>query len=997
MLTSEARVWLEQHVQIDGDGNVVGSDNTVHVTKVDAETYVAEASDRRVEFTIHDLHSVHVDRSQAGVIGDHAHVEGGVHFYAHPPVSPRARRNRASMLQLVRNTWIKGVLEQSLHGAALLELGMAYDPGAVDHPWAMVIQSPERPDRQVLPGTPILEIFDEVGGSLLILGEPGSGKTTTLLELARAAIARAEEDETVPIPVVLNLASWAMEPRPLAKWLVEELNDKYDIPRRVARPWIERDELWLLLDGLDEVKAEERDACVEAINTFRRDHLVPLAVCSRTGDYDNLRSRLRLRSAIVLQPLTQSQVDAYLAGAGVELRAVRATLREDSHLRELARSPLMLSIMVLAYWGAEPAILQGLETLGARRKHLLDTYVGRMFTHRDTDCPYAPEQIIYGLSWIARQMTARAQMVLMIETPQPDWLPEGEACQVRRTAGLIGAVLFALLGFLVSGLLGQIHRLLVGGLVTGLVGGLLGGLIGGPGRSIETVEKFDWSWSRAAIGLLLGALGGAALGAGTWTIAAPTFEAFRRRQLLRVLAMLFGFGGAVIGSVIGGLERAEVARTSKPTQGFQRTLMYSLFAALCIGPVLSVVAALGFHFTVRYQWTSVWWVEGLIVGLLMGITTRLIFGGQDLLLHAALRYHLRRSGFLPWHWARFFEDARDHILLRRVGGGYLFVHRILQRYFADLNPPPPPSKTRPERKSLSVSSVSLMVISALILFFAGKAIVIDVRNLVGYGYSYRGRIFQESGKSKSAIPMYDKALAWNSEDFAAYTNRGSLYQDLGEYEKALADYDRVLELDPNLAWAYNNRGTLYQDMGEYDKALADYDRALELDPKDATAYYNRGGLYQDMGEYDKALADYDRALELDPKHVSAYNNRGSLYQNMGEYEKALADYDRALELDPKYATAYYNRGGLYQDMGEYELALADYEYAAEFMAHPILYYKIAEIHAELSHPDEACIWLEEVIALDPEERVWIRIDPDFDVIRNTPCFQALIEGTPPSD
>jgi hypothetical protein len=62
-----------------------------------------------------------------------------------------------------------------------------------------------------------------------------------------------------------------------------------------------------------------------------------------------------------------------------------------------------------------------------------------------------------------------------------------------------------------------------------------------------------------------------------------------------------------------------------------------------------------------------------------------------------------------------------------------------------------------------------------------------------------------------------------------------------------------------------------------------------------------------------------------------------------------------------------------------------------------LYYRIAEIHARLSHPDEACAWLEAVIALDPEEREWIRTDPDFDVIRNTPCFQTLIEGTPPSD
>src|SRR5437867_516945 len=41
------------------------------------------------------------------------------------------RRNRRVMLEKVRNFWVKGVLEQSLHGAALIELGMEYKPEAV--------------------------------------------------------------------------------------------------------------------------------------------------------------------------------------------------------------------------------------------------------------------------------------------------------------------------------------------------------------------------------------------------------------------------------------------------------------------------------------------------------------------------------------------------------------------------------------------------------------------------------------------------------------------------------------------------------------------------------------------------------------------------------------------------------------------------------------------------------------------------------------------------
>jgi DNA replication protein DnaC len=117
-------------------------------------------------------------------------------------------RNRRILLGHVENAWIKGVLDASLHGAALLDLGIKQDPEAVTkYPWEIKKES----TNETLPaGTSMLEIFDSIGmgRSLLILGAPGSGKTTMLLELARQLIERAREDVTYPIPMVFNLASW---------------------------------------------------------------------------------------------------------------------------------------------------------------------------------------------------------------------------------------------------------------------------------------------------------------------------------------------------------------------------------------------------------------------------------------------------------------------------------------------------------------------------------------------------------------------------------------------------------------------------------------------------------------------------------------------------------------------------------------------------------------------------------------------------------------------
>src|SRR6266700_1345906 len=113
-----------------------------------------------------------------------------------PPVlSSVARQNRLRLLKRVRQTWIEGVLEQSLHHAALITLDLREQPDALDNPWHLEVQETNRLPHPLPVGTSIVQVYDRADSELLILGEPGSGKTTLLLELARALLERAEQEE----------------------------------------------------------------------------------------------------------------------------------------------------------------------------------------------------------------------------------------------------------------------------------------------------------------------------------------------------------------------------------------------------------------------------------------------------------------------------------------------------------------------------------------------------------------------------------------------------------------------------------------------------------------------------------------------------------------------------------------------------------------------------------------------------------------------------------
>jgi len=354
-------------------------------------------------------------------------VAGDKHIQLPPsPRAARERRNQLILLEKVRKFWVEGVLEKSLHNAVLIELGKQSEPELVAHPWTTVVELPDQEPHNLPPEKTITDIFDEADRALLILGEPGSGKTITLLELARSMTILAENDPAHPIPVVLNLSTWGKQRQTFANWVVKELNAKYQIPHRIGRRWLENDELSLLLDGFDEVRAEHREDCIDAINQFRQERgLTAIAVCSRAREYENLKARFNLGGAVRLQTLTVEQIDAYLAEAGSELQALRNALRDDPTLRELAQSPLMLSVMSLAYRATPADELDGEAsyTVDERRWRLFEIYIERMFKRKGRrNQPYAPKKTKGWLTWLAQQMIQHNESLFLIEQLQPSWL-----------------------------------------------------------------------------------------------------------------------------------------------------------------------------------------------------------------------------------------------------------------------------------------------------------------------------------------------------------------------------------------------------------------------------------------------------------------------------------------------------------------------------------------------------------------------------------------------
>jgi len=594
------------------------------------------------------------------------------------PLSPEAaERARTQMLAKVRATWMQ-LLDDSLQDVVRIELGLTSAAALVDDPRKRLRQ-PNRPERMLLPGTPIHAVFDDLAGELLILGAPGAGKTTMLLELTRTLLDRAQHDPAHAIPVVFNLSTWATQHPPIAAWLVDELSKRYDVPRKIGQSWVDAGAILPLLDGLDEVALDQRHDCVEAINAYHSEHgPLRLVVCSRIEEYESLMVHLHLQGAIIIQPLAIDQIDAALEQVGDRLEGVRTAIRDDTVLQDLATTPLLLSIMILAYRDHDSRSLAGFDTLDARRDHLFTAYVERMFEHRGEDPRYPRAWTLHWLAWLARGMVRHSQTIFYIEHLQFDWLPRRQ--QQKVVDPLLYHQLFN----------DPITRMTTSWAVRERQADrMLSGIL----LPITVVEQLRWSWDDALSAvqrdrrtIFLYALGGALFYALVGILSGGLFGA-----LVGALGGgLFGALVEVLGLMIGyGLSVTEIPLKTTPNQGIYRSrrngLIGGLGAALISWLIVGVGVGLlfgllgGLDFGLK---------GGLGFGSLSGVYSAmdgwLLFGGHAYLQHLQLRTLLSNDDLGPSDYAAFLDSCADRILLRKVGGGYIFIHRMLMDYFAAL-------------------------------------------------------------------------------------------------------------------------------------------------------------------------------------------------------------------------------------------------------------------------------------------------------------------------
>lgn len=494
----------------------------------------------------------------------------------------------------------------------------------------------------------LLGVYGGLGsGRLIVLGQPGAGKSGAGIWLLRDALAHRAaltSRDRVPVPVLVSPQGWDPTAEPFAQWLGARLARDYALLRApeygadAAVRLIAGDHLSVILDGLDEMPQQQRSVALRALDeqvTFRLVVLTrsrELVAAVRDGGH------LRGAAALELLPIDAGQAAQYLASGRIDplpapWQHVADHLREypEGVVAQALTTPLMLSLVRDTYGPGERVdeLLDGdrFATREAIEDHLLDWVLPAAYTpHPGRPVPpYTTDQARRWLGQLARRMNEAGTRDLTW-WHIPRWTPTWPRAVVTVA---VTAIISAFLVWSLSGLAAHMHLLATFrvGLLTALAA-LFGNTLGyafmfGPGlllmsppRERSPHQRDGPRWSRTEI-LMIVLLG---LGVGYGYGLEQGFLNGPKHGFAAGLTSSFVVG---LGFVLGGgppqrLGRLRWSRTDTPTN-LRTGLVVGLVSGLVSGLVVGLVSG-------RVYKPEYVLMTGFIVGI--GYLLVIVLGGR---------------------------------------------------------------------------------------------------------------------------------------------------------------------------------------------------------------------------------------------------------------------------------------------------------------------------------------------------------------------------------
>lgn len=287
---------------------------------------------------------------------------------------------------------------------------------------------------------------------------------------------------------------------------------------------------------------------------------------------------------------------------------------------------------------------------------------------------------------------------------------------------------------------------------------------------------------------------------------------------------------------------------------------------------------------------------------------------------------------------------------------------------------------------------------------------------------------------QNAIPLFQQAIEIDPNYALAYVGLADGYRSLamaGEMPatevmpKAKAAANKALEIDDGLSDAHGILGfIIFWYDWDWKAAENQFKRAIELDPENSDAHLFYANLLSNLERHTEALAEAEQARNLDPLNLRTNGLEVRFMALAGQTDEAFKRLQKTFELDPNYWLAHQGLVITYLKKEKYAEAVTAAQKSVEnyfntrnaaFLGFALakagktkearaelekllklsqeIYVpatSIATIYSGLNEREEALKWLERGIGQREPRMTFLKVEPQWDNLRDEPRFQDLM-------
>ncbi len=188
-------------------------------------------------------------------------------------------------------------------------------------------------------------------------------------------------------------------------------------------------------------------------------------------------------------------------------------------------------------------------------------------------------------------------------------------------------------------------------------------------------------------------------------------------------------------------------------------------------------------------------------------------------------------------------------------------------------------------------------------------------------------LYQQAGRNKQALDIYDDMLRRDSLNNDAWYEKGLLLEKIQDTLNAINALKKAYALQPVNTYGLELAHLYAESRNPVSLSICDDVLRKDSTHENIDPLFIKGIYYSNTAQYKKAIVQFDSCIGRDWKFTDAYLEKGIALYKQNRYDSAMSTFLMTVKVSDTYPDGYYWVGRCYEATGRKDQAILYYRQA----------------------------------------------------------------------